>query len=428
AHFLLYLPVSSETGKTSYIDSLFTSTSAVCVTGLIVVDTGKHYSAFGEAVILILIQIGGLGFMTVSTFLLFLLKYRVSLSYRKIITDTYLNKFTFNIKWIILNIILFTFFIEFLGALLLFARFISKFPLKTALWNSVFHSVSAFCNAGFSLFSTSFINFQGDWLVNLTLIFLIISGGLGFAVLIELWNIIRRKTSWDVVSLHTKIVIHSVIILVVFGSVCFFFFEYRNILAGHSLSEKFFISIFQVVTPRTAGFNTVKLQYLSNVTLFLLIILMFIGAGSGSCGGGIKINTAFVIGAFLRARLQNMERVQVFKKQISENSISKAISVFLFSGITIFVFVIVLMYTQLGEVSYTLARGKFLEFLFECTSAFGTVGLSMGVTSILNFSGKLLVVILMFIGRIGPLTIAFLFSEQKREKAFAYPEETVIVG
>jgi len=426
--FLLYLPLSSEKGHTSYIDALFTSTSSVCVTGLIVADTGSHYSTFGEVIILILIQFGGLGFMTLSTFFLFLLKQRVSLQYRKIITDTYLSKFTFNIKWVTIRVIVFTFIVELLGALFFFIRFASQFPLKTAIWNSIFHSVSAFCNAGFSLFSTSFVEYQGDYLTNITLILLIILGGLGFAVLIELWNVIRKRTHWSLVSLHTKIVVSSTVSFIIFGAVCFFFFEYKNILEGMPIHTKFLVSLFQIVTPRTAGFNTVEMSDLSNVMLFLFLLLMLIGAGSGSCGGGIKINTAFVIGAFIKSRLQDIQKVFVFKKRISENSISKAITVFLFSALTIFVFTTLLMYTQLGEVSHKLTQGKSLEFLFECTSAFGTVGLSMGTTAILNFTGKLLIILLMFIGRIGPLTIAFLFSERIREKPFTYPEEGVIVG
>jgi len=425
---LLYLPISSERNNTSYIDALFTSTSAVCVTGLIVVDTGNHFSDFGEAVLLVLIQIGGLGFMTVSTFLLFLLKQRVSLQYRKIITDTYLSQFTFNIKWVLLQVIAFTFIVELIGSCILFLRFNSQFPLKTALWNSIFHSVSAFCNAGFSLFRTSFMDYKGDWLVNVMLIILIVLGGLGFAVLIELWNVLKRKTHWSLVSLHTKIIVFSTLTLISLGTILFFFFEYNNILAGVTFHDKFIISLFQAITPRTAGFNTVEMADLSNMMLFLFIILMLIGAGSGSCAGGIKINTAFVIGAFIKSRLQDMEKVFVFKKRISESSISKAITVFLFSTVTIVIFTSILLYTQLGEVSHRLTQGKFLEFLFECTSAFGTVGLSMGATNILTFSGKILIILLMFIGRIGPITIAFLFSEQVREKPYSYPEEAVIVG
>ena len=426
---LLALPQSVVGERLSIIDSVFTATSATCVTGLTVVDTSTKFTEFGQLIILILIQLGGLGIMTFSTFFIFLVIGKFSISERDVIQETLTQSPIKNLAGLLKTIFLFTIIIEVIGAAALSVRFMQQMPLKNALIHGVFHSISAFCNAGFSLNQNSFINYQGDLVINLTLIFLIISGGLGFIVLYELRKFLlnRRRNKETSFSFHTKVVLRISLILIVCGFLIILFFEHGNVLFQQSLKNKFLMSLFQSVTCRTAGFNTVDISLLTNSTLFFMIILMFIGASPGSCGGGVKTTTAGVLVAILTARFKNHDDVNIANRRIPEDIISRAISIAFFSFFIIITATILLMTFEQGGISHLESRGLFLESFFEVISAFGTVGLSMGLTAKLSAIGKGIIIVTMFVGRIGPLTIALAIGKKKKTH-FKYAQGKILIG
>ncbi len=426
---VLSLPQAVHGEKLSFVDALFTATSATCVTGLIVVDTGQKFTHLGQIAILIMIQLGGLGIMTFSTFFIFLLIGKFTLSERTIIQDTIAQSPIKNIASLLKTIFFFTAIIEIVGGTLLAFIFSQDMGINKAIYFGVFHSVSAFCNAGFSLFSNSFIDYQDKVSVNLILIALIVLGGLGFLVLHELkQKFIRWKQNKTVhISFHSRLVLFISFFLIISGTIIFFLLEFHNTLQDKSVMGKFFISLFQSVTCRTAGFNTIDISILTNSTLFFMIILMFIGASPGSCGGGIKTTTAGVLWAMLRARFKNQQDVNVFYRRLPEDTVSRAISITFFSGVIVIVATILLMITEQGSISHQASRGMFLETLFEVVSAFGTVGLSTGITSTLSAAGKVILVFAMFIGRLGPLTIALAIG-QKQIPSFKYAQEKLLIG
>ncbi len=430
---VLMLPGITTNGRMSYIDALFTSTSAVCVTGLVVTDTGADFTRIGQWVLLALIQLGGLGIMTFSTIFLLMLGRRPSLGHDTVLQDTFAHSPTRNLYTLIVSVVLFTFAVEFMGAALYFVHWIREFPVNDALFISLFHAVSAFCNAGFCLFPDSFTRYQGHVVVNLNTIFLIITGGIGFVVLLELYQRYgqsKRKNGRQrrTLSLHAKLTLLTTLILIVAGAVFFFFVEYNDVLRGMNVSNRVLISVFQSVTVRTAGFNTVDFSLLSNSTLFFFVILMFIGASPGSCGGGIKTTTAAVFFALVRSRLRGEIHTRMMNRTIPMGAVARAVAVVISSGLVITVLVIVLLLTQLGGTSHVESRGMFLEYLFEAVSAFGTVGLSMGKTSGLNAIGKLVIIVLMFVGRLGPLTLAFSIRPRETAAPLKYSEEAVMIG
>lgn len=426
---LLMLPQSVNGERLSFIDSLFTATSATCVTGLIVVDTGAKFTHFGQLVILMLIQLGGLGIMTFSTFFVFLVLGKFSLSDREVIQETLTQSPIKNIAGLLKTIFSFTIFIEICGAVLLTFIFSERMPFFKALYYGIFHSISAFCNAGFSLFRNSFINYQGDIRINFILIFLIILGGIGFIVLTEVKRIIlsKKKYNKNLFSFHSKVVITITAILIFSGFLVIFLFENNNMLNHQPVKNKLLISLFQSVTCRTAGFNTVDISLLTNSTLFFMIMLMFIGASPGSCGGGIKTTTAGVIVSMLIARFQNRNDVNIAYRCIPQDVVSRAISVTFFSAVIIALSTILLMTVELGGISHQISRGFFLEALFEVISAFGTVGLSTGLTPNLSLFGKMIIILTMFVGRLGPLTIALAIGK-KESPRFRYAQEKVLIG
>lgn len=427
--FLLMLPQSAQHGSVSFINALFTATSATCVTGLTVVDTGTVYSFFGQLVILCLIQAGGLGIMTFSTFFIFLVIGRFSISERDVIQETMTQAPMRNIASLLRTIFISTIIIELIGALLLAGCFLNRLSPSQACYYGIFHSVSAFCNAGFGLFPNNFVDYQSDWKINLILMMLIISGGIGFIVLHEFrrYLLVRSKSLKKSFSFHSKLAILITAILISGGALILFFFEMNNVLRHLPASGKILVPLFQSVTSRTAGFNTVDIGQLTDSSLFFLVILMFIGASPGSCGGGIKTTTAGIVIAMLAARFQNRDDVNIGHHRILNDTISKAISVTFFSIVIITMFTIILMVVEKGWVSHQLTRGIFLESLFEVVSAFGTVGLSTGITSGLSSLGKLLIVIVMFIGRVGPLTVVLAIARKEVPK-FRYAPEKVLIG
>jgi trk system potassium uptake protein TrkH len=430
---VLILPGITTNGRMSHVDALFTSTSAVCVTGLVVKDTGVDFTRAGQWVLLALIQLGGLGIMTFSTIFLLVMGKQPSLSQDSLLEGAFAHSPTRNLHTLILSVVLFTLVAELIGTACYFLGWVHEFPVNDALFISLFHAVSAFCNAGFCLFSDSFTRYQGDILINLNTVFLIIIGGIGFLVLLELYQRYRghkgkngqpRKT----LSLHTKLTVLTTLVLILAGAAFFFLVEYHETLKGMTLSTRILVSLFQSVTARTAGFNTVDFGLLSNSILFFFIILMFIGASPGSCGGGIKTTTAAVFFAFTRSQLRGEAHTRIMNRTIPKASVARAVAVVISSALVITVMLVILLVTQLGGTSHAESRGMFLEYLFETVSAFGTVGLSMGKTASLDTVGKLVVIVLMFVGRLGPLTIAFSVRPRAMAAQLKYSEENVMIG
>ncbi len=392
------------------------------MTGLIVQDTATYFTPFGQAVILVLFQLGGLGIMTFSTLILLVAGKRISIKDRIIIQQGFHHGAPKDFKSLIKNIFLYTLILEAAGTLSLFLRWQNDFPWQKALSYSVFHSISALCNAGFSLFSRSFISYRSDTWINITLFLLIILGGMGFLALQEMKEVFsdvlrRRKTK---ISLHTKLVLTMTSFLVVFSFVLFLAIEWNHSLKMFTLKEKIFSSIFQVVTPRTAGFNTMDLNSLSFSAVLLLIMLMFIGASSGSTGGGIKTSTIGVILGFLKSKITARDSVNLFRRTLTMESVMKAFTVITLAMCVIFFSSFILLLTQ------PVASMK--EAIFEVFSAFSTVGLSLGITPTLSSLGKIVIILTMYIGRIGPLTLLYAFSRQKAYGRFEYVEETVMIG
>lgn len=418
---LLTTPIATEDGKgLSFINALFTATSATCVTGLVVVDTGDTFTHFGELVILFLIQVGGLGFMTFATFLFLLLGKRISLKDRLLLKEAVNHLSIAGVVRLVKRILIFTAVIEILGGIILSVRFSFDMPVGKAIYYGFFHAISNFNNAGFDLMGgfqslTSYVN---DPTVVLTICGLITLGGLGFLVMNDLYEyrLSRRLT------LHSKVVIYATLMLTIGGAIFIFLFEYGNVktLEPLSFQGKLLGSLFQSVTARTAGANTLPIGDLTHSALLLIIMLMFIGAGSGSTAGGIKITTLAVLVATVWTQIRGKEDVVLFRRKIALETILKALTV---TVIGLFIVVIVTMLLSITDRGH-----NFIMYLFEATSAFGTVGLSMGLTPELSPLGKILIVLTMFAGRLGPLTIALAITMRRRRDSFHYPEGKILIG
>ncbi len=419
---LLLLPFSTNSGQISFIDALFTATSGVCVTGLSVQDTATYYSPVGQGIIFLLFQFGGLGIMTFSTLILLVAGKKISIKDRIIIQEDFHHRAPKDFKSLIMNIFFYALAIEFLGSLSLFLYWQRDYGWLKALSLSVFHSVSAFCNAGFSLFSDSFYGFRESTWINTSLIILIVLGGLGFLVIDELKGklvglVKREKTK---LSLHAKLVIGMTLCLIFFFFIIFLLIEWNYSLEQFSGQEKILSSLFQIITPRTAGFNTMNLNSLSLAVVLLLMMLMFIGASPGSTGGGVKTSTIGVILAFLKSKITTRDTVNLFYRTLSMELVTKAFTVVTLAVSIIFLSSFIILMTQ--------PNASFREVLFEVFSAFGTVGLSLGLTPKLTSMGKIVIILVMYIGRIGPLTLLYAFSREKAYGRFEYAEETVMIG
>ncbi|MFW6264880.1 MAG: TrkH family potassium uptake protein [Bacillota bacterium] len=450
---LLTLPIATTAeGSLDIISALFTATSATCVTGLIVLNTSTAFTVFGQVVIMILIQIGGLGIMTMSTMMAFIIGKKISLRERLIIQED-LNQFKISgVVRLVWYVIAVAFTIQGIGVLILFTRLIKDYNFIRAIYFSIFHAVSAFNNAGFDLFGNSLENYIGDPTINLVIMGLIIIGGIGFAVIAELYNSFHnncslmrdelnlkeksfkqkinsisnyiRKNKFIAIrktSLQTKIVLLITLILIMVGFLSFFALEYTNeaTIANLDFGEKVLSSLFLSVTPRTAGFNTLPTGSLRSSTLFLIIVLMFIGASPGSTGGGIKTTTFGVLLITVWSLVTGKSDVEIFKRRVEQDIIYKAVAIIMLSLILVFFITIILTVTE---------GMPFLTVFFEAVSAFGTVGLSTGITPDLSNTGRLLITITMFAGRVGPLTLAVAFAERRSNARYHYPKEKIMVG
>jgi trk system potassium uptake protein TrkH len=423
---LLSLPISAARISLRFVDALFTSTSAVCVTGLVVVDTGKDLSTLGQVITLFLIQIGGLGIITFSTVFFVLMGRSISFKGREIVQSTFLHTPRRDFLVIAKSVLWFTLIAEAFGALFLWVRFSQDFPIGVAIYQAVYHAISAFNNAGFSLFSDNLVGYQGDLIVNLTVMGLIVHGGIGFIVQYEVVS--RLKGVQKRLSAHAKIVIITTAVLILSGTFLFYFFERNHIIKDVPMLNKILASLFQSVTPRTAGFNTVDIGALTNATLLLLLLLMFIGASPGSTGGGVKTSSAALLVLLLWNRLKGNEDVNVFNRTIPKEIVSRVISVIFASAFSVGIITSVLLIAEGGNLAPLESRHYFVEYLFDTVSAFGTVGLSMGVTPKLNDLQKYALILMMFAGRVGPLTLAFSLSRGAGKRGVTYAEEGVMVG
>jgi trk system potassium uptake protein TrkH len=417
---LLLLPKATEPPEEiSFIDALFTATSATCVTGLIVVDTGSYFSQFGQIVILLLIQIGGLGLMTTTAFFSLILGRGMSVKESVLMSDVLSSKTLSRVSNLIVSILALTLVFETIGVISFYFSWsgIDGFEHGSVFYYSIFHSISAFCNAGFSLFRDSFEGFKGDIAHNLTLTSLIIIGGLGFTVIMNLirFGIFKRER----LSLQTKLVLVMTAILIVAGSILVLVTEWRNSLRDLPFFTKFAASYFQSVTTRTAGFNTINIGRLTSACHFLMMILMFIGASPGSTGGGIKTSTFGIFLGSIRSMLKGRSSVEMFKRSVPRDVVNKALSVIILAIMLLAVFGFILLLTQKGDP---------VHILFELFSAFGTVGLSAGITPHLTTLGKIVIIITMFVGRIGPLTLALAIGQRRESAAYEYPDEAVMIG
>lgn len=411
----------------SLLDALFTATSAVCVTGLIVVDTATAFSVAGQLMILTLIQIGGLGFMILSFFAVFLFRRRVTVEDRKLLSYMLSEQNLSSIRRAVRNIVVLTLTIEAIGAMLLypFLTGASEVPWRRLLF-ALFHSISAFCNAGFALFSDSLESFVGSSVVNAVIAVLIVAGGLSFGVITNALPAAARRvagnrlgTAHVRLSVNSKAVLSVTAVLVVSGTLLFYLFEHGRVLAPLAVGAQYRAALFQSITLRTAGFNTVSLSGLADSTYLIMIGFMFIGGAAGSTAGGIKVNTVAVIIAALRQRRRGTRRAMLFEHSVGESQVSAAYSVLVFGLVAVGCGAVVLSSTE---------NAPLVHVLFETVSAFGTVGLSAGLTPDLTVPGRLMVIVLMFVGRVGPLTLFAAIGGRGEPVRVEYPEADILVG
>ncbi|MEO1495886.1 MAG: potassium transporter TrkG [Planctomycetota bacterium] len=456
---LYFLPAcaADPSRPLSVLDALFTSTSASCVTGLVVRSTANDFSLLGQAVILGLIQLGGIGIMTVTTFIVVQFDKRGSLRQRKAIADTLgadkLRRSRIgpvrekrgrdgqsDLRRILTSVLTMTALCEATGFVVLgaynllnFQRFATLGVWESpgeALWHAFFHSVSAFCNAGFALNDSSLTPFADSWIVNGTIGLLIVIGGLGFPVVIDLWRSRQRPAAerWGGLQLHSKIMLIGSAALLLVGFLSFLILEKDGVLSGAPVSERIVKAALHSASCRTAGFNSVEMSDLSHASLFLTILLMMIGAGPCSTGGGFKVTTAAIIGLRAWATFQGYSRVNLFRRTLPIASVERAVATaMLFVGLAGIALTTVLVIEQ-GEFGLRTEQGLFLDVLFEVISALGTVGLSTGMTTQLTDASRLIVVLLMLLGRLGPITTFVALSHSERAEPVEYPNDEPLVG
>jgi len=428
---LLLLPFCWSDTTITPIDALFTATSAVCVTGLTVLDTGADFSLAGQVVILALIQIGGLGIITLSSFFAVIMGKRMPVRQQEIVRQTYSSFDARSFLRLVRRIVLFTLGFELLGAAGLFVSWRDDFPTVQALGYSLFHAVSAFCNAGFSTFSGNLVAYRGDWAVNLIIMALIFLGGIGFLVIYDVERRLFYRSTPGVreLSLHSKLALFTSVVLIVAGTLIFLVLEYGNALGPMSFGDKILASLFQAVSPRTAGFNSVDLGMISSTTMVLIMLLMFVGGSPGSTAGGIKTTTLAVILVVAYNRFRGNSTANVLRRTIPEKNITEAGVIVIVSLAVLLLFNFGLGWSESGSVPHRQDGALFIDSAFETVSAFATVGLSTGITPDLSDWGKIQIALLMLIGRVGPLTIAVAVARRrKRPLNLEYYRENVMVG
>ncbi|MBW4448975.1 MAG: TrkH family potassium uptake protein [Spirirestis rafaelensis WJT71-NPBG6] len=424
---LLMMPFSTSNGTwNNFIVALFTSTSAVCVTGLSVVDPGTYFSFWGQFFIALLAQIGGLGYMTTTTFLILLIGRKFDLRHKIAIQQALDRPGMSGSNQVIRSIIAITLIFEITGTFLLLPAFVPKYGWSQGLWLAIFHSVNAWNNAGFSLFKDNLIGYQSSALVAFTITALIIFGGIGYQVIMEMYLWLRdrfiNKSRNIIFSLDFKVATMTTVVLLLLGTVLFFGIEIRNPQTFGNLTfrDQLLAAWFQSVTPRTAGFNTIDIGKMTNAGLFLTIAFMFIGASPGGTGGGMKTTTLRVLTSCTKTILQGKEEVLLYERKIATSLILKAVGVFVGSITTVIISTIL--------ISITDPELDFIQILFEVVSAFATVGLSTGITGNVSIVAKLILIVTMYIGRVGVLVLMSALLGDPRPTRIHYPEENLLVG
>lgn len=416
---LLSLPISSKSGEvTNFLDAVFTATSAVCVTGLVTLNTSAHWSVFGQTVIITLIEIGGLGFMSFAALFAMILGKKITLRERLVMQEA-MNTYSIQgLVKMVRYVLIFTVTVQFFGALLLSTQFVPEYGIVKGIFFSIFHSISAFCNAGFDLFGNSLLNYSSNAVVILVISALIIIGGLGFTVLLEIYEFKGIKK----LSLHSKIVILSSSILVFGGTLLMFIFEYNNsgTIGNMNIQDKLLNSFFASVSPRTAGFNSVPLTEMSIAGNFLTIILMFIGGSPGSTAGGLKTVTLSIIVLTIISVIKGREDTEAFGRRFSKKIVYKAFTI-AFIGIALVIGVTMIL-------SCTESKASFMQLLYEVVSGLGTVGLTLDLTPKLTVIGKILIMLMMYLGRVGILTVMFALTRKKDKRSYKYPEGKILIG
>jgi len=431
---ILSLPIShgNHENPVKFIDALFAATSATCVTGLATRSTPHDFSSFGQGVILALIQLGGVGILTISTFVTLQFGGKQSLRQQAVIAST-LGGADYDLRWVIRNVLIFTATIEGIGFGVLAVRnlIMNDTTVVESLWEAFFHSISAFCNAGFALYDDNLVGYQSDPVVNITIMSLIILGGTGYPVVLDAWRQWNnpRVRMWDGITLHSKIMLIGTGALLVFGMTMILMLEWNHGLKDMPLGTKLQVAAFQSVVPRTAGFQSIDLASFHEATLFLIVILMLIGAGPCSTAGGFKVSTFMVLILNAWSRLQGHPRVTLFRRSLSDEVIERATATTLIFTVVAVAGVVA---TLIFEPS---SQGRFLSAVFEVASSLGTVGLSVdirgegfGFTSMMHTGGKTIMIVLMFLGRLGPLTAFVAFSRGERRRVVEYPKDDVLIG
>jgi trk system potassium uptake protein TrkH len=425
---LLHSAEMNTTSSISWTDSIFTATSAACVTGLTVVDTGTYFTELGQIVILCLIQIGGFGIMTLTSLSIYLWRRKTSITDRIAVGQLLLHDTRFNLGKFLIEIVCWTLLIEFIGAVLIYILAAESF----SFFSAIFHSVSAFCNAGFSLFSDNLVSWKDDWGINLIFIVLIILGGIGFSVFVEsknyLKNVLFKQNTGYQLSWYSQMVIRTSLFLIISGWLSIYIAEYVGYSRIKILDDALLTSLFQSVTSRTAGFNTINIGQMTNVSLVIILCLMFIGGAPGSCAGGIKVTTFRTIVAVIVSEITGKKQAVIGKYAINETAVKKAMVLFVISVMVIFLATFLLDFTEGGDKPHYQVRGQFLEILFESVSAFCTVGLSTGLTPHLSTIGKWIIIALMFIGRLGPFVLITALQSVQDIQYYKLPEENVMIG
>lgn len=419
---LLMLPISSKSGTVSpFLNCLFTATSASCVTGLVVYDTWSHWSLFGQIVIITMIQIGGLGFITIGVFLSIVLRRKIGLKERGLMQESVNTLQIGGMVKLAKKIIAGTVLFEGAGAVILALRFIPDVGILKGIYYGIFHSISAFCNAGFDLMGcqgaySSLVNFYDDWVVNLVIMSLIIMGGIGFVV----WDDVSRNgLKVRKYMLHTKIVLLTTFVLVFGGAWLFYRFEQDNLLVGMNTSGQILTSLFSSVTARTAGFNTVDTAALTDASKLLTVIFMFIGGSPGSTAGGVKTTTIIVMYLYLWSTIHRTYGANAFGRRLEDDAIKRASTIFIIN-----------LTLALGAAVYIMASQQLpmSDVLFETFSAIGTVGMTTGITRALNPMSRLMIIFLMYCGRVGSLSFALSFTQHKRVVHVQQPLERITIG
>lgn len=418
---LLTLPISSAKGtETSFVDAFFTSTSAVCVTGLVTLDTGTYWSYFGKTVIIILIQIGGLGFMSFATLLSLILGKKITLRERLVMRESMVSFRLQGIVRLAKYILIFTFTVEFIGAALLATQFIPRLGFLKGVYYSFWHSISAFCNAGFDIigYGNSLTGYNQNLVILVTLSMLIVVGGLGFIVWWELFHYRDVKR----ISTHSKVVLFVTAVLISLGALLIFVFEYNNpeTLKNLPFVHKISNSFFSAITPRTAGFNSISTSGMTTAGIILTMILMFIGGSPGSTAGGVKTTTIGVMIMTIISVIKGKEDTEIFKRRIPKSTVYKALAVNIIAFMLLSIVVVILSVTEV--------RASFRDILYEATSALGTAGLTLGITSKLSRVGKVVLMITMYCGRVGLLTVVTALYAKKNVSGVKYPEDKIVVG